>query len=372
MGVKTLPHDLGPHAPGGAELGHLLEQVVLGHEEEGQPTSEAVHVQPCVHGRLDVGDGVGEGEGQLLDGGGPRLPHVVAADADGVPQGHVLGAVLEHVHHQAHGGPGWVGVGAPGDVLLQDVVLDGAADLVRGDALTPGHRYVQAQQDGGGGVDGHGGADFVQGYPLQEDLHIPQAADGDPHLAHLAAGQGVVGVVPDLGGQIEGDGEARLALLQQVMVPPVGLLGGGVSRVLAHGPQPAPVHVGLDAAGVRVLAGVAQVLRVVVSWHILRGVDGLLLQARVGGEVLAPLGAALHHWVQGPRLPLVLALAGHLGSLRTWDLGLQLHRCPLPISQAHYNPALAVEKAGALYLPLPRPAGWDKLGTLWSVALTLA
>ena len=43
--------------------------------------------RPGVHGGPDVGDGVGEGEGQLLNGGGARLPHVVPADADGVSSG---------------------------------------------------------------------------------------------------------------------------------------------------------------------------------------------------------------------------------------------------------------------------------------------
>src|SRR4030065_523463 len=46
----------------------------------------AVSVEPG----LDVGDGVGEGEGDFLDGGAAGLAHVVAADADGVPGGDVV------------------------------------------------------------------------------------------------------------------------------------------------------------------------------------------------------------------------------------------------------------------------------------------
>ena len=52
---------------------------------------------------------------------------------------------------------------------------------------------------------------------------------------------GVVGVVADLGGQVEGHGEAGGSLLEQVAVAPVGLGGGAEARVLAHGPEPAPV-----------------------------------------------------------------------------------------------------------------------------------
>src|SRR5579885_3605032 len=36
LGTKALGHDLGPHPPGGAELGDLLEQVVVGVPEEAQ------------------------------------------------------------------------------------------------------------------------------------------------------------------------------------------------------------------------------------------------------------------------------------------------------------------------------------------------
>ena len=51
---------------------------------------EAVHGQAALHRRLDVGDGVGQGEGDLLDGRAAGLADVVAGDADGVPVGHVL------------------------------------------------------------------------------------------------------------------------------------------------------------------------------------------------------------------------------------------------------------------------------------------
>src|SRR5205823_4278884 len=46
-----------------------------------------------------------------------------------------------------------------------------------------------------------------------------------------------------------------LSLLEEVMVAAVGLLRRGEARELAHGPELAAVHVGVDAAGVRELAG---------------------------------------------------------------------------------------------------------------------
>ena len=70
---------------GRAELGDLLQQVVVGVEEERQPRAEAVHLQPRGEGGLDVGDAVGQRERDLLHRRRARLADVVAADRDRVP-----------------------------------------------------------------------------------------------------------------------------------------------------------------------------------------------------------------------------------------------------------------------------------------------
>ena len=59
----------------------------MGVEEEGELRGEVVDEQAGLEGGLDVGDAVGEGEGDFLDGGGAGLADVVAADGDGVPTG---------------------------------------------------------------------------------------------------------------------------------------------------------------------------------------------------------------------------------------------------------------------------------------------
>ena len=82
---EALAHDRRPHPAGDPELGDLLEQLAPGREEERQPAGEVVDVEAALDGRLDVGDGVGQGEGQLLGGRRPGLAHVVAADRDRVP-----------------------------------------------------------------------------------------------------------------------------------------------------------------------------------------------------------------------------------------------------------------------------------------------
>ena len=92
LGPEALLHDLGPEAAGRPEFGHLFQEIRVGVEEEGEPRPEFIHLHARLDGRLDVGDAVGQGEGDLLHRGGAGLPDVVAADADGVPLGHFLGA----------------------------------------------------------------------------------------------------------------------------------------------------------------------------------------------------------------------------------------------------------------------------------------
>ena len=82
-----------------------------------------------------------------------------------------------------------------------------------------------------------------------------EGGDGHPGAPHLALGQRVIRVAPHLGGQIEGHRQAGLPGGQQPLEAGVGGLGRAEAGVLAHGPQPAPVHGGLHAAGEGELAG---------------------------------------------------------------------------------------------------------------------
>ena len=64
----------------------------------------------------------------------------------------------------------------------------------------------------------------------------------------------MIGVVAHQGGQIEGDGEAGLALAQQIKIAPVGFFRRGEAGELPHGPELAAIHAFMDAARVGKLA----------------------------------------------------------------------------------------------------------------------
>ena len=66
--------------------------------------------------------------------------------------------------------------------------------------------------------------------------------------------RGMIGVVAHQRRHVERRRQARLAMVEQVAKPLVGLLRGAESRELAHRPQPAAVHRAVHAARVRKLA----------------------------------------------------------------------------------------------------------------------
>ena len=125
---EALAHDLRPQPSCRPELRHLLEEVVVRVEEEGEPLSEGVGRKPRGDRRFAVGDAVRERERELLRGARSRLADVVPGDGDRVPAGQPLLAVGEQIGRQPHRGTRREDVVAPGDVLLQHVVLHRALE----------------------------------------------------------------------------------------------------------------------------------------------------------------------------------------------------------------------------------------------------
>ena len=88
--AEALAHERRPHAARGAQLGDLLEEVVVQVEEERQPRREVVDVEAALDRRLHVADAVGERERELLHRRRAGFADVVAADRHRVPARRVL------------------------------------------------------------------------------------------------------------------------------------------------------------------------------------------------------------------------------------------------------------------------------------------
>ncbi len=307
-----LLHELVPQIAGSPQHGDFHEEVHAHAEEEGKARGKGVDVHAGLERSANILDAVSQGKGALEHGVGTGFHDVVAADADRVVLRHVLRAEGHDVGHDPHGGLGRIDVGVPGQVLFEDVVLDGALQLLLLDALLLGGPDPHGQNRDNGAVHGHGDGHLVQRDAVEEDLHVLDGVDGHAGLADVTGNTGVVRVVTAVGGKAESYRQTLLTGGQVFAVELVGSLGSGETGILTDGPGAAGVHGGHRPAGVgghaREHAEGLEPLEVLVTVHALDGdAFGRLPVQRVRGF---PLHLLARHFY-----PLLITCCHNLCSL---------------------------------------------------------
>jgi len=252
---EAVAHDFGPEAPSGAKFGDFLEQITVGIEEKGKLRGKFVDGEAGIEGGLHVGDAIGEGEGNFLNCGGTSFANVITGDGDGVPLGKSVAAPGKNIGDDAHRGAHRINVCSPSDIFLEDIVLNGAGKFSEISTLFFCDGDIEAEKDGGGGVDGHGSGNTPQRYLIEERFHVFERIDGHTDFADFSESEGVIGVHADLRWKIEGDGETLLSFAEQVAIALIGFSCTAKASVLAHGPQAPAVHGGIDTARERKFAG---------------------------------------------------------------------------------------------------------------------
>ena len=248
LGLEAILHDPTPQQARRAQLGHFQIEVHADRKEERQARRNAVHVQPALRRGAHVLHAVGQREGQFDGLVGARLLHVVAGNRDAVELRHLGGCVRHDVRDHPHRGLGRVDVGVADHELLEDVVLDGAAELSLRDPLFLRGHHIAGQHRQHGAVHGHADRYLVERDAVEQDLHVLDRVDSDSGFADIADHPGVVAVVAPMRRQVEGHAHALAAGGQGLAVEGVAFLGGGEPGVLADGPRTHRVHGGLRAA----------------------------------------------------------------------------------------------------------------------------
>ena len=282
--AEAVAHDLRPDATGCTILRDFFEHVVVRVPEEGETAREIVDVESRLDGGIDVGDAVGDRKGNLLGSRGAGFADMVARDGNGVPLRHVLRAVSKDVGDEAHGRARREDVSTARGILLEDVVLDRARELIRRDALLLGNGDVHREQHGSGGIDCHRGRDLAEIDLVEERLHVGERVDRHADLADFTFGDRIVGVVADLRRQVEGARESRCTCLDQHAVALVGLFGCGEAGVHAHRPEAAAIHRRLHATRVGELARNAEIFGIISAFDVERRVETLLGNVRAKRE----------------------------------------------------------------------------------------
>ena len=265
--------DLGPQHAGGAHFRDFHEVVFALRPEEREARGEGVDVDARGDAGAEVFPAVGQGVGHFEVGGGAGFLHVVAGDRDRVELRHLLRGELEDVGDDPHRGFGRIDIGVAHHVFLEDVVLDGAGELLERGALFEGGDDVEGEDGQHRAVHGHRDRNLVERDAVEEHLHVEDRVDGDTGLADIADDARVVGVIAAVGGEVEGDGEALLTGGEVAPIEGVGFLGGGESGVLADGPRLEAIHRGIRAAQERRDAGL--VFQVLHAGDVVFGVERL-------------------------------------------------------------------------------------------------
>ena len=161
---------------------------------------------------------------------------MIGAHVDRVPFGNLAVGEGDHLAREPERGPGGKDVGAAREILLDQVVLRGAAELAACRPLALGRRYVKGEEPGCGRVDRHRGVHARERDAFEERHHVAEMRDRHAHLADLAPRKRVIAVVARLGRQVESDREPGLPAREIGAVELVRRLGRAVARIGADEP----------------------------------------------------------------------------------------------------------------------------------------
>ncbi len=173
-----------------------------------------------------------------------------------------LDGVGENVADDADRRIGRINIGVAHHVLFQNVILNGAGELVVRNALFFGGDDVEGQYRQHRAVHGHRHRHLIERNAAEQHFHIENRVNRHAGLADIADHAGMIGVVAAMGRQIKGNRQTFLPGGQVAAVEGVGFFGGGETGVLAHRPRLGDVHGRIGAAQERRHSGdIAQVLQ---------------------------------------------------------------------------------------------------------------
>ncbi len=242
FGANSLLDQLRPQQARRPHLGDLHEVVHADRPEEREPRRERVDVEAGAHAGAHVFDAVGDGVGQLQVRRRPGLLHVVAGDRDRVELRHLRAGEGEDVGDDAHRGIGRIDVGVAHHELFEDVVLDGARELLGRHALLLARHDVQRQHGQHRAVHGHRHRHVGEVDAVEQRAHVVDAVDRHARHADVAAHARMIAVVAAVRGEIERHRQPLLPGRDVAPIEGVGILRRREPRVLAHGPRLRHVH----------------------------------------------------------------------------------------------------------------------------------
>ena len=120
---------------------------------------------------------------------------MIPANADAVKARHMSGRVGKNIADDPHTRSGRIDIGVTHHELLEDIILDGTAQLSGGNTLLLGRNNVESHNGNNGPVHSHGNRHLIQRNLIKEDLHILYGINRYSSLAYIPSHPFMIAIV---------------------------------------------------------------------------------------------------------------------------------------------------------------------------------
>ena len=203
-------HHAGPDLACGAQLGDLHEVMHAIGKEEGQARRKGVDIQPGRHPGAHIFQTVGKRIGQFQVVRRAGLLHMIAGHRNEIELRHLGRAIGKDIRDNPHRGCRRIDIGIAHHEFLQNIVLDGACQGGRRNALLLGSGDEQRQHRHDRAIHRHGDGHAVQRNVAEQDVHVGDGIDRHPGHADIVRDKLVIGVIAPVRRQIERHRQAHL------------------------------------------------------------------------------------------------------------------------------------------------------------------
>ena len=212
---------------------------------------------------------------------------MVTGNSDRSPVGELTAGVFDNVSSELNACCGRESVSTAAEVFLQTVVLNEEGDVVGVDAVLFAESNEPAHHDNAVSVSSSTDlTNLLEGNAVEQSFDILEGVKSNANLTNFAVRKGIGGVETHLSGEVQCDGEAGAALLDQVTITLISLFCSCKACILTHGPEAVTVHIFTDTAGKGVLSGFAELFSSVEALNIFRSVYALELVTRTSYKFL--------------------------------------------------------------------------------------
>src|SRR5689334_8407676 len=168
--LECFAHLTRPDATCSAVFGNLFEEVVMSIEEEGKAWREFIYIHTAGDAPTHILQSIAERESQFLHGSRTRLTDMISGNGNRIPLRNILRAEFHRVDDESHGWLGWENIFLLCDEFFENIVLDGAAQLICANASVRCSGNLCRPDDRGLCIEHHPLCYFIKSNTIQQNF----------------------------------------------------------------------------------------------------------------------------------------------------------------------------------------------------------